>query len=98
MPGTHFHPCTMQSSHQHKLFNGEKKRILSIFYQNFKFYSTTIPRCFGNGKTSKIKTSLFTIVHRDEEWPAHRDEGWPLLATTGESPHTKGRLNTAKNK
>ena len=35
---------------------------------------------------------------RDSERPAHRDEEWPPLATTGESPRTNRRPNTAKNK
>ena len=35
---------------------------------------------------------------RDSERPAHRDEEWPSLAATRESPRTKRRPNTAKNK
>ena len=35
---------------------------------------------------------------RDSERPAHRDEEWPPLAATRESPRTKQRPNTAKNK
>ena len=37
-------------------------------------------------------------MRHDEEWLPHHDEEWPLLAATGESPHTKRRPNTAKNK
>ena len=35
---------------------------------------------------------------RDSETPTHCDEEWPPLATTRESPHTKRRPDTAKNK
>ena len=37
-------------------------------------------------------------AHRDEEWPPGRDDEWPPLAATRESPRTKRRPNTSKNK
>ena len=71
----------------------------------FEPWSGKIPHAaehLGPWATTTEPARLEPVPHNkrghDSERPAHRDEEWPPLAATRESPRTKRRPNTAKNK